>query len=166
MEQFAWAELEVDLRREVWLEFVAEFDFDAKAMPAFTEPVPSITWSLPRDGPIPLKPVAQLVCDVLRECVEYWDSMFHHDVWHPSAQYRPHRVVDVEDLEGWEYSHYPYRDFSIFVSKDMTFGVVGNPLEDTICFFGAPPVSAVTRLNNGVLTQILRCDGTFVGMPR
>jgi hypothetical protein len=103
--------------------------------------------------------MAQLVCDVLRECVEYWDSVFWHDAVHPSAQYRPHRVTDVEDLEGWEYSHCPNGDYMIFVARDHTFGVLGDHIEKTICFFGAPAVAAAVALNNGVLTDLIRRDG-------
>lgn len=103
--------------------------------------------------------MAQLVCDVLRECVEYWDSVFHHDGVHPSAQYPPHRVTDIRDLERWEYSHYPNGDYMIFVSKDLSFGVLGNQYEKSVCFFDSQAVDAVGRLNTGVLTRTLRRDG-------
>src|ERR1043165_5483020 len=168
MPEFAWVELDNVLWRELWQGFVDDFGFRRTGSPAITEPVPSVVWALPPvgtpDAPFPdaARPVAQLVCDVLRECVEYWDSMVHHDGVHPSWQYRPHRVMDIDELNGWEYSHYPNGDYMIFVSKDHTFGIVADPFEETICFFGASAVAAVTALNDGVLTNMLRRDGTPV----
>lgn len=165
MPEFAWVELDAGVARRLWQDFAEEFGFRRCGSPAIHEPVPSATWALPPcgtpDAPFPdaARPVAQLVCDVLRECVEYWDSMFHHDGVHFSAQYRPHRVADIGDLDDWEYSHYPNGDYMIFVSKDSTFGVLANPCEDSICFFGAPAVEAATRHNDGVLTRLLRRDG-------
>jgi hypothetical protein len=161
----AWVELAWDLRRELWRDFVDDFGFSRSRSPVINEPVPSVVWALPPcgtpDAPFPeaARPAAQLVCDVLRECVEYWDSVFRHDAVHPSTQYRPHRVTDVEDLEDWEHSHYPNGDYMIFVSRDHTFGVLGDHVENTICFFGEPAVAAAVALNNGVLTDLIRRDG-------
>ncbi|MGW6933663.1 DUF2716 domain-containing protein [Lentzea sp. NPDC054927] len=163
--EYAWVELDDDLGRELWRDFVGEFGFSRTSSPAINEPVPSVVWALPPCGtpgaPFPeaARPVAQLVCDVLRECVEYWDSVFHHDAVHPSSQYRPHRVTNVDDLDEWEYSHYPNGDYMIFVSKDHAFGVLGDHFEKTICFFGAPAVTAAIALNDGVLTSLIRRDG-------
>ncbi|GAB3870228.1 DUF2716 domain-containing protein [Kibdelosporangium lantanae] len=164
--EFAWADLDWEpLGREMWHEFVADFGFRHGKVPALNEPAPSITWALPSPRaphaqfPEAAQPVSQLVCDVLRECVEYWDSLVHHDGVHPSGRYRPHAVTDVADLERWEYSHYPNGDYMIFVSKDHTFGVLGDPFEASICFFGVPAVNAVVALNDGVLEEVLRRDG-------
>lgn len=160
----AWVELEPDLRRELWRDFVDDFGFSRSRSPVINEPVPSVVWALPPcgtpDAPFPeaARPTA-MVCDVLRECVEYWDSVFRHDAVQPSTQYRPHRVTDVEDLEDWEHSHYPNGDYMIFVSRDHTFGVLGDHVEETICFFGGPAVAAAVALNNGVLTDLIRRDG-------
>lgn len=121
---------------------------------------PSVCWAL---GPAPMRDVAQLVCDVLRACTEYWDSVFRHDSVHPSAQYRPHRVTDITELDGWEYTHYPNGDYLVFVSKDLPFGIVGNHHEKSLCFFGEPAVAAVTDLNRGILGPPLRRDSLATG---
>nr|WP_281401089.1 DUF2716 domain-containing protein [Amycolatopsis umgeniensis] len=152
----------------LWEEFVSGYSFTRSRRPAIREPAPSVTWALPPCGgpgrPFldAALPVAQLVCDVLRECVEYWDSVFHHDGVHFSTQYRPHRVVDVRDVEKWEYLFYPNGDFSIFVAKDLSFGVVGNPFEESFCVFGESAVAAAERHNAGLLTEVLRRDGIAV----
>jgi hypothetical protein len=166
--EFAWVELEWDFQRELWEEFQAEFGFHRghkpADWPAIQEPTPSLTWDMSSiyqagSGFVEAaRPVAQLVCDVLRECTEYWDSVIWHDGVHPSAQYRPHRVTDVGDLEGWEFSHYPNGDYSIFVSKDFSFGTLGNHFEKSLCFFGSPVVEAMNKLNAGLLTRMLRRD--------
>jgi Protein of unknown function (DUF2716) len=144
--EYAWVELEQDMWRELWRDFVDGFGFSRASSPVINEPVPSIAWALP-DGPFPeaARPVAQLVCDVLRECVEHWDSVFQHDAAHPSRQYRPHRVTNIDGLKNWEYSHCPNGDYMIFVSRDHMFGVLGDPFENTICFFGAPAGSVHPR---------------------
>lgn len=113
-------------------------------------------------GSAPRRPVAQLVCDVLRACTEYWDSVFWHDSVHQSAQYRPHRVTDITDLDGWEYTRYPNGDYLIFVSKDLSFGILGNHHEERLCFFGETAAQAATELNRGILGPLLRRDGQTV----
>ncbi|MFJ5985454.1 DUF2716 domain-containing protein [Lentzea sp. NPDC092896] len=168
MPEFAFVELPEGFDRFLWREFVAEFDFRRARRPVIREPVPSVTWTLPpcgtSDRPFPdsTLPVAQVVCDVLRDCVECWDSVFHHDGVHPSTQYRPHRVTDIRDLDRWEYSHYPNGDYSIFVAKDLSFGVVGDPYEQSLCFFGAQAVTAAENHNHGVLAHALRRNGISV----
>lgn len=161
--EFAWVELDGEVQRELWNEFATEYGFrrgpDPASWPAIREPAPSLCWAL---GSAPMQPVAQLVCDVLRACTEYWDSVFWHDSVHPSAQYRPHRVTDITDLDGWEYTHYPNGDYLIFVSKDLSFGVVGNHHERSLCFFGETAVQAATELNRRILGPLLRRDGQTV----
>ncbi|QYN18385.1 DUF2716 domain-containing protein [Amycolatopsis sp. DSM 110486] len=163
MPEFAWVELDWELQRELWAEFATEFGFrrgpDPASWPAIKEPASSVCWAL---GPAPMQPVAQLVCDVLRACTEYWDSVFSHDSAHPSTQYRPHRVTDITDLDGWEYTHYPNGDYLIFVSKDLSFGVVGDHHEKSLCFFGETAVRAAIELNRGILGPLLRRDGQRV----
>jgi hypothetical protein len=165
MPEFAWLELDWEIQRELWREFKEEFEFQHGRRPAIREPVPSVTWALPPcgtpDAPFPdaALPVAQLVCDVLRDCVEYWEPVFYHDGVHPSAQYRPQRVNDIADLDNWEYTHYPNGDYTIFVAKDLSWGMLGDQHEDILCVFGAPAVDAMARLNQGVLTHVLRRDG-------
>jgi hypothetical protein len=155
--EFTWVELDASIAGELWDEFAADFAFDGGS-PAFAEPAPSLTYVLPEA----FRPVAQLVNDVLRACLEDWDSVFHHDGWHISSQYRPHRVTNIEDLSKWEYSHYPDGDYMIFVARDHGFGVLGDHRNHTICFFGEPAVRAVTELNRDVLTELVRRDGRAV----
>ncbi|WP_326834696.1 DUF2716 domain-containing protein [Amycolatopsis rhabdoformis] len=66
------------------------------------------------------------------------------------------------NIDDWEYSHYPNGDYVVFVSKDLSFGIVGNHHERSLCFFGEPAVSAATRLNRGILGPLLRRDGISV----
>jgi hypothetical protein len=166
VEEDAWVELEPESGRSLWSDFVEEFGFRPgvaqKKWPAIREPTPSVTWDL---GPLfdrfdeSARPLAQLVCDVLRDCTEYWESVAAHDWVHLSVLYRPHRVVDVTDLEQWDTTLIPNGDYVIFVAKDLSFGVFGHPWEQSLCFFGAPAVRAAERLNGGLLTRVLRRDG-------
>jgi hypothetical protein len=126
MPDYAWVELDGDLWRELWRDFVDDFGFSRSRTPVINEPVPSVVWALP-DLRESARPVAQLVNDVLRECVEYWDS-----------------------------SHYPSRDYMIFVARDHSFGVIGDHIENTTCFFGAPAVTAALALNDAPVAMLRR----------
>ncbi|MFD0206059.1 MULTISPECIES: DUF2716 domain-containing protein [Saccharothrix] len=166
MEEDAWVELDRGFQEPLWADFVEEFGFrpgiGPEDYPAIREPTPSVTWDLrplyERFGGHS-RPLAQVVCDVLRECTEYWESVVAHDWVHPSVLYRPHRVLDVTDLEHWDVELIPNGDYVIFVAKDLSFGVFGHPWEQSLCFFGEPAVRAVERVNSGLLTRVLRRDG-------
>ncbi|WP_170232195.1 DUF2716 domain-containing protein [Saccharothrix saharensis] len=166
MEEDAWVELDRGFQELLRADFVEEFGFRfgvrPEDYPAIREPAPSVTWDL---APLydafgeSAQPLAQLVCDVLRECTEYWESVVAHDWVHPSVLYRPHRVVDVTDLDGWDVTLIPNGDYTTFVAKDLSFGVFGHPWERSLCFFGEPAVHASQRLNDDLLTRVLRRDG-------
>ncbi|MBV9847146.1 MAG: DUF2716 domain-containing protein [Kutzneria sp.] len=170
-----WGELEHEAERALWADFAATFGFRAGTepsdWPAIDEPVPSLTWDLAQvfaagDRFTELaRPVAQVVCDVLRACTVPDESVIHHDWVHPSVVFRPHRVIRVDDVANWETSLFPNGDYSIFVACDLAFGVLGHPWEQSLCFFGAPAVEAVTEVNTGRLTTLLRRDGQPTSIP-
>jgi len=164
MPEFAWVELDWDTRYELIRQFEEDFAVSWDE-PGYVEPAPSLTYRLPEIES--RQPFAQLVNDVLRACVEDWDSVFHHIELHWPGQYRPHRVDDITELKDWERSHYPDRHHLLsFVGRDHGFGVFAQHWNRTACFFGAAAVDAVQRLNRGVLTELVRVNGVPGGAPR
>ncbi|MFI9815426.1 DUF2716 domain-containing protein [Saccharothrix variisporea] len=154
-----WHDLAPDLQRELREEFAEDFTLRRGERPLIVPPAPAVTWDLaPAYAVGADRAVAQLVADVLRECTEYWESVIVHDFVHESVLYRPHRVTDAEDAGDWESVLLPNGDYLVFVAKDHSFGVVGDHVERSLCFFGVPAVAAARRLNKGVLTRTLRED--------
>jgi hypothetical protein len=50
----------------------------------------------------------------------------------------------------------PERDYTIFVGRDHTFGIVGHPWEQSLCVFGDRAVDAFAARNHGVVETIIR----------
>ncbi|MBA4192696.1 MAG: hypothetical protein C0467_32415, partial [Planctomycetaceae bacterium] len=67
--------------------------------------------------------------------------------------------------EEWALPVVPDRAFSIFVAPDLTFGLVGNPIEQTVCVFGQPLLDAVMSGSMAEFVVVLRCDGLPVNPP-
>jgi hypothetical protein len=95
VEDGVWVELEPDVQRVLWAEFVERFQFRAgvnpEAWPAIVEPVPSVVWDL---GPIfeaeavggfaaGSREVAALVLGTLQDCADWLETVAFHDWVHP-----------------------------------------------------------------------------------
>jgi Protein of unknown function (DUF2716) len=96
--------------------------------------------------------VAALVLGTLQDCTEWWETVVFHDWAHPSALFRPHKVDEPEEVPGWDIGGlFPNGDYTIFVGRDDAFGILGHPLEHTLCVFGEPAVRAFAARNRGPL---------------
>ena len=171
MEEEVWVELEPDVDQILWTEFADRFSFrpgvKPEDWPAIVEPIPSAVWDLSPviNGQYPggfaagMRDVAALVLGTLQDCTQWWEHVAFHDWVHPSGLFRPHKVDVQEEVPGWDVGGlFPNGDYTIFVSRDRAFGILGHPWEQSLCVFGEPAVAAFEARNRGVLTTILRRD--------
>ncbi len=167
-EDSAWVELEWEQGEALWEEFDERFRFQVGEQPVIEEPAPSITWSLAAvfagDDPggfvAGRAEVATVVLRTLQACTDWYETVAFHDWVHPSALLRPHKAGGLEDVPGWENGGlFPNGDYTVFVNRDYTFGIVGHPLEMSLCVFGEQALAAVAAADSDALTVVLRRDG-------
>lgn len=172
MEDEVWAELDWDAGKVLWAEFADRYQFRAGTSPdkwpAIVEPIPSVVWDLypvftghyPGGFAAGSRGVAALVLDTLRACTEWPETVVFHDWVHPSRLFGPHEVDEPEEVRGWDVGGpFPNCDYTIFVSRDYAFGIVGHPWERSLCVFGESAVAGFAARDQGAFTKGPRRDG-------
>jgi hypothetical protein len=172
VEDEVWVGLDPEAGAVLWTEFADRYQFRAGTnpdrWPAIVEPSPSVAWDL---GPIftgghpggfaaGSRAVAALVLGTLQDCTEWPETVVFHDWVHPSHLFRPHSIDEPEEVPGWDVGGlFPNGDYTIFVGRDYSFGILGHPWERSLCVFGVGAVATFAARNRGILTKILRRDG-------
>ena len=172
MQVEAWGELDWDAGDALWADFADRYQFrastNADKWPSIVEPAPSVVWDLSTvfTGDYPggftagSRDVAAVVLRTLQDCTQWWDGVVFHDWVHPSRVFRPHTVDEPDEVPGWDVGGlFPNGDYTIFVGRDYTFGILGHPWERSLCVFGEPAVAAFAARNQAILGTVLRRDG-------
>lgn len=76
----------------------------------------------------------------------------------------PHRLASA-GREQWAQPVVPDDNFSVFLAKDFRFGMVGDPVRQTLCVFGQPLLDAFRADLPACLGQAVRQDGSDVDRP-
>ena len=169
----AWAPLTRAEDDAIWDRFYARFAFrpsvHAEHFPSIREPVPSLTFALPRvpgssprDGEIGrLMPSTAQLADLhaamlaaFRSCTARSEQLYVLDWQHQSYRLQPHA-----DVETWPITIHPDVDYHLFLAADLSWGTFGHPWEWTICLFGRPLIDAVLRSPPRLLGIPIRRDG-------
>ena len=147
----AWEDLGLSEYRSVWEKFASEFQFrpssDPPIVPGFVVPSPFEVYGLP-NGIISdkyLNDLNTLFLKVFRDIVAEDGYLYALDWHHDSYRLYIHRHLDE-----WKISIYPDRDYHIFLSQDMSFGVIGHPWRRVICVFGEGLLDHVRRLDHDI----------------
>ncbi len=153
--------------------FIERFEFcparPPSEGPCLREPTPSIAWDiggLLTAGPggdelragFTLKLLAALQQVTLPSGQMLALDATH---WFEHYAFDPHRLRGV-GRDEWALSVVPDGCFSIFVTPDFSFGMVGNPVERTFCVFGRRLLDAVLADPPPGLGAVLRGDGQAV----
>jgi hypothetical protein len=133
----AWEPLSREEYDAVWDRFYREFAFhpsvDPATFPAIREPHPSLTWTLQRapwtEGSE--DELHQRFLAAFRTCTVAEEAIYALDWQHPCYWLHPHAPLDE-----WAVPVLPNGDYSIYLSRDFTWGVFGHPWEWTVCCFG------------------------------
>lgn len=140
----AWEPLSRAEYDAVWDRFYREFAFrpsvEAASFPGISEPAPSITWTL-QHAPWTEAGEDELHHGFLaafRACTVAEEAIYALDWQHPCYWLRPH-----VPFEEWAVPVLPNGDYSIFLSRDFTWGVFGHPWEWTVCGFGKRLLAAL-----------------------
>src|SRR5262252_1620606 len=131
-----WTPLPEAVRKGVWDEFYARFQFRPSVhfqeWPGIREPTPFRTYNIAgvRDDPnrAVLETQFETTCLLaLRKAVSPSAWLYALDWQHPCYYFRPHQAK-VGDW--WAISALPDGDYHIFISADLAFGWFGHPWEE------------------------------------
>lgn len=160
-----WKSLSSDDRDEVWDRFITQFQFDRGkagiAVPAIAEPIPSQTWKL--ISAIDQSSVDELTAAILRglkAATTTGERLHSLDAsrWYENYTFDPH-LLDSTDRSWWATPIYPDNCYTIILSPDFSFGLFGNPFEQSICVFGERLLQAVGNDLPLSFSHVIRRDG-------
>ena len=161
-----WRQLTYVEKDEFWDDFDAEFQFFSNGRPcAIVEPTPSRTWDISSwygeetmeqsqfEAALGRHLCAALkqVTDVEGQEVVSMDPLrwYNHFATNPQ-----HLRVNV-----WTHRLIPADNYCILLSRDLRFGMVGHPLERTICVFGEDLLDALEHSRSFSTAHLIRKDG-------
>jgi hypothetical protein len=147
----AWVELAHSEYNRVWDRFYRDFEFRPSIypedFPGIREPVPSVTYALPRvDGEIRLPTPGDTddlhaaMLAAFRTCTPSGGRIYALD-WQHTSYYLAPRAA----FEEWLIPILPDGDYYIFLAQDFSWGMFGHPWEWTICAFGTPLFAALKQ---------------------
>lgn len=172
-----WHRLNCDERDDYRDGFYEAFGFSPHARQnngsCFREPCPSVTWDL--SGVLQVaeqqrEPLAaELTLKVLsafQRVTTPGDTLLAIDVlkFYEHYAFDPHRLA-TGDRKQWAHPVLPDDTFSVFLARDYRFGVVGDPVQQTLCVFGQALIDAFVADLPGCLGVVVRRAGTDVGGP-
>jgi hypothetical protein len=157
-----WIPLSQAVRRSVWDEFYAKFQFrpsvHPQQWPGICEPTPFRTYDITGVRNDPNRDVLETQFEItcllaLRKAVSPNAWLYAMDWQHQCYYFSPHQAK-VGDW--WAISALPDGDYHIFLSRDLAFGWFGHPWEETICVFGEPLVNTLGRRMNHAPWSLIR----------
>jgi hypothetical protein len=154
-------------------ELAERFEFRPSRLPSegpcFREPTPSVVWDI--TGLLTAGPggdelragFALKLLTAFQRITSPGVQLLAFDAtrWYEHYRFEPHQLSGA----GWDEWALPLvRDgtFSIVLAPDFSFGLVGNPIERTVCVFGRPLLDAVLTDPPPGLGAVWRCDGQTV----
>ncbi|MEU1481343.1 DUF2716 domain-containing protein [Streptomyces sp. NPDC005760] len=151
----AWEAMPEEESEARWSRFIDRFRFrpgvHPEDWPAVDEPAPSVTYDLtplfeaaePESSAV-LDRLERQVLASLTEAFPAGERLAVLDWQHTGQWFRPHLAADVP----WPVPVFPNGDYHLFLTEDLTDGILGHPWERTLCVFG-PRLTAtlVPRLN-------------------
>ncbi|MER6284420.1 DUF2716 domain-containing protein [Streptomyces sviceus] len=139
----AWEAMPDEESHAHWTEFIARHGFRPgvrpEDWPALDEPVPSVTYDLtplfeavePESTAV-LDRLERLVLAALTEAFPVGERLAVLDWQHTGHWFRPQLASDAP----WPVPAFPNGDYHLFLTEDMTDGLLGHPWERTLCVFG------------------------------
>ena len=156
-----WTTLSWSEQNDVWDRFYRDFTFRPSVhrehFPGIDEPSPSETFGLPRAGAEIRLPSAEETRELeaatlaaFRACTPPGGRIYALDWQHECFWLDPHACSE------WRIPIVPDGDYSIFLSRDFSWGLFCHPWEWTICAFGAPLLAAIGRQPPRLFTAPIR----------
>ena len=172
-----WRRLSCDERDEYREGFYEAFGFSPNARQGngscFREPCPSVTWDISEvlraAGQERESMAAELTLAVLaafRRATPSGETLVALDVlrFYEHYAFDPHRLASA-GREQWAHPVLPDDNFSLFLAKDFRFGLVGDPVRQTLCVFGRPMLDAFVAGLPECLGSVVRRDGSEADGP-
>ncbi|MCG7406526.1 DUF2716 domain-containing protein [Paenibacillus sp. ACRRX] len=154
-----WISLEDDEYRRVWDRFYIDFSFKPtvypKDWPTFTVNSPFVTFEIKKiyhDEDI--DEFEEFCASSLRTCLEPEEYIYALDWQHESFYYSPYLQDTYQRI-----SFYPDGDYSLFLSNDFSFGLLGHPWERSITIFGEQLIEQFIKHKPKLLEGIIRRCG-------
>jgi hypothetical protein len=162
-----WQRLTVDEKDAVWERFDSQFDFFRRRgnleFPCIAETTPSLTWAIALVAACGEAEIADLTLKVLaglQKATRPGERLYALDSlhWYEHYTFDPHRLESA-GRESWALPVYPDDNYVIVLAPDFRFGVIGDPLERTVCIFGQELLEAISA-------DLPRVFGTVMRMNR
>jgi hypothetical protein len=163
----AWEKLREPEYGSVWDRFYEKFDFHASMRPehwpSFVEPSDSVTWDIApllndRSNSYP-DAEAEVSAALHRGILDViGDDEFAYalDWQHTCYRFRP--ALASTRPETWRVAALPDGDYFLFVARDLRFGWLSHPWEQSICVFG-DLIDAVRPFMDAQPWPVLRVAG-------
>ena len=147
-----WIEMTYDEMDEIWDRFFEHFNFrpNEDRFPTIAEPVPSVTYSLLRDGQVDPNKIDSIILNAFRECCIAGERIAWIDWQHICFWLYPEKLKDFQVIAN----SLPWGDYSIFLDPKFTFGIYGEPHEHSMCIFGGELMSRITPKLDIVLERL------------
>jgi hypothetical protein len=165
-----WKRLTTEEKDEVWEQFDSKFEFYQRRLnlqfPTIRGPAPSRTWDVV-SAPAPQEAdVAELTLKILtalQRATRPGERLYALDFphWYEHYTFDPHTLTSAS-RDCWALPVYSDDIFTIFLAPDFRFGVVGNPVERTLCIYGEDLLAALGNDLPRMLGNMVRKDGTPV----
>ncbi|MCC7372145.1 MAG: DUF2716 domain-containing protein [Chloroflexi bacterium] len=152
----AWVELGLSEYSEVWNEFTSRFKFapsmDALESRGYTPPKPFQIYDISKVSISKYDSdyIDQEFMNIFMKIVPIGGYIYALD-WHHDS----YRVYVHEGSDPWYISIYPDRDYHIFLSSDMSFGIIGHPWMKTVCVFGEELLGEIIRFDHRMFRSII-----------
>jgi hypothetical protein len=150
-----WMKLNDKEYDEIWTKVYETFSFKPsiykRNWPSFKEPSPFITFDISDnyDDNI-LDEWYEIASKVIKECTDVEEYIYALDWQHESYLYNPHieRPGDRRNIEP-----FPDGDYYLFLPKDISWGILTHPWEETICIFGKDMLDRFLKYNPRMLRK-------------
>ena len=132
-----WIEMTYAEMDEIWDRFFDAFSFrpNEDSFPTITEPTPFVTFdiaSTKSGSKIDTDSLDQTVISGLRKWTTPKERLCWLDWQHRCYWMVPSQAKNCDFI----YNCLPWGDYSIFVDFDFSFGIYGEPHEQSFCIFG------------------------------
>jgi hypothetical protein len=165
-----WQRLSVEEKEDIWERFDSQFQFyrrkENRDSPAIAEPTPSLTWAIMSTQASHEKEVADLTLKLLagfQAVTRRGERLYALDSlhWYEHYTFDPNRLASP-GRDSWALPLFPDDNYAIFLAPDFRFGVLGSPLEQTLCIFGQQLLEAMGNDLPIVLGSMVRKNGKVI----
>jgi Protein of unknown function (DUF2716) len=168
--QPAWFELDEAERDTIWDRFEHRFAFrpHIRLFPGFDEPADSTTFSISGVfGDESRYEQTRRACEsafveAVSGVVASGDFIYALDWQHPAYRFWPHRPIERDECGDWTVPFIPDGDYYCFVDRELRFGTLGHPWEQTLCVFGDQLLAGLEAVFIDLLGSPIRRGGRDV----